>query len=143
MIRTKRIFEHRSPEDGYRILVERVWPKGVRREEGKVDFWMRKLAPSSILTHWFSRTQRWDEFAKLYRNELKKKIEMLKELKQIEREKGVITLLYIINDPERNPAVVLKDVVENLEEFMEETEETIVEEVKEEETEGAEEEGAE
>ncbi|RLG22222.1 DUF488 domain-containing protein [Methanosarcinales archaeon] len=143
MIRTKRIFEHKSPEDGYRILVERNWPKGVRREEGKVDFWMRKLAPSSILTHWFSRTQRWDEFVKLYREELKKKIEMLRELKKLEREKGVITLLYIINNPERNPAVVLKDVVENLDEFMKEGEEASVEETKEGGTEEAEEEGSE
>ena len=130
------MYEHKSPEDGYRILVERTWPRGVRREEGRIDLWMRKLAPSDLLTQWFSHNPKWDEFVKLYKEELNRKVELLKELKMIEKEKGVITLLYTSNDAEHNPAVVLKDMVERLEKEGEGEEEKQKQKEEEGETEG-------
>ncbi len=110
MIRIKRVYELVDADDGLRILVDRLWARGLSKERAKVDCWMREIAPSAALRRWFQHDPaRYAEFAKRYRRELEGNPAMAK-LKELSRTE-VITLLYAARDREYNNAVVLKGVL--------------------------------
>lgn len=110
----KRIYESYSEQDGYRVLVDRLWPRGISKESAKLDLWSKELAPSTELRKWFDHIdERFDEFAKNYKKELEDHHEELEELKEIATKKQVC-LLYGAKNEIHNQAVVLKSVLEDL-----------------------------
>jgi uncharacterized protein YeaO (DUF488 family) len=114
MIRIKRVYELADPNDGTRVLVDRLWPRGVRKEELILDVWYKEAAPSSRLRTWFRHDPaRWDEFRKRYFAELDGNPEAWRSLLELARN-GNITLLYSAKNEEHNNAVVLKDYLESM-----------------------------
>jgi uncharacterized protein YeaO (DUF488 family) len=112
MIRVSRVYETRGKNDGWRVLVDRLWPRGLKKEAARVDEWMKEIAPSNELRKWFGhRPERWPEFQKRYRAELAKKKELLEKLRQLEKKHGMVTLLFGARDEERNQAVVVRDLL--------------------------------
>lgn len=112
-IKIKRIYDDPTDDDGYRILVDRLWPRGVSKEDAKLDDWDKEIAPSDELRKWFDHQEdRFKEFSKRYREELKDKENDLDKLGEI-AEKKTLTLLYAAKDTEINQAVVLKEVLSN------------------------------
>ncbi|QIB66488.1 DUF488 domain-containing protein [Kineobactrum salinum] len=110
-IRLKRIYDPSEDEDGARILVDRVWPRGVRKADVKLDWWARELAPSTELRKWFGHDpERWAEFRNSYRDELAQVPETLSKLLNYCRQ-GPVTLLFGARDREHNQAVVLREVL--------------------------------
>jgi uncharacterized protein YeaO (DUF488 family) len=106
-VRLKRAYEPASPDDGYRVLIDRLWPRGVSRERARLDAWERDLAPSTDLRRWFGHDpERFDEFARRYREELEQHAQLLDALRRRARE-GALTLVYAARDVEHNDAVVL------------------------------------
>jgi uncharacterized protein YeaO (DUF488 family) len=106
-VRIKRVYEARSEQDGRRILVDRLWPRGLTKERAAIDLWLKDIAPSTELRKWFGHdVDRWKEFQKRYRAELKKATSCLAIL-QREVERGPVTLLFGARDEEHNEAVVL------------------------------------
>jgi len=113
MIQTKRVYEKASKEDGYRILVDRLWPRGLTKEKARADLWMKEIAPSDELRQWFHhQEQNWGEFVKKYKAELTKKKDLLSELKKIAKERGTVTLLYGSKDEKQNQAIVLAHMLQ-------------------------------
>ena len=114
-VRLKRVYDEASPEDGTRVLVDRLWPRGLSREAAKVDLWVKNVAPSDKLRHWFNHDpERWPEFRKRYRAEITEKSgdtksEELETLRRLAAGKKPVTLLFAAKDTEHNNAVVLKD----------------------------------
>jgi DNA phosphorothioation-dependent restriction protein DptG len=114
MVKTKRIYDPVSPEDGKRILIDRLWPRGINKEEARIDEWLRDIAPSAELRKWFSHDpEKWQEFKKRYKEELKDKPELVRTLKA-KAKKGTITLLFASKDTEHVNAAVLKEVLDKL-----------------------------
>jgi len=112
MIRVKRVYEDESKDDGYRILVDRLWPRGLTKEKAHVDLWMKEIAPSDALRKWFGHEpEKWPEFDKRYRAELAKKRELFSEIKRLEKEHGKVTLLFGRRDEKQNQAVVLASML--------------------------------
>ena len=112
MVRVKRVYEKAEAKDGWRVLVDRLWPRGMKKEAAKIDLWMRDVAPSDTLRKWFGHdAKKWGDFQKKYRAELKEKAELLAELKKLEKEHGTLTLLFGARDEEHNQAVVLAEVL--------------------------------
>jgi uncharacterized protein YeaO (DUF488 family) len=110
-INIKRIYDEPSDGDGYRILVDRLWPRGVSKKEANLDEWDKEIAPSTELRKWFDhKEERFEEFGHLYREELIAKSEELHRLKTLAK-REVITLLYGAKDPVINHAVVLKELL--------------------------------
>lgn len=94
------------------MLVDRLWPRGLKKEATKADEWMKEIGPSDALRKWFGhKPERWAEFQKRYRAELTKNIGLIGRLRQTEKEHGTVTLLYSAKDEEHNQAVVLRDVL--------------------------------
>lgn len=112
MIKLKRAYEAASRDDGLRILVERLWPRGVTKRKAKIDFWLKELAPSTELREWYRHDPaRWPRFCQRYGAELKARPGILALLRHVTREKRV-TFVYAASDEERNSAVILKDILE-------------------------------
>jgi uncharacterized protein YeaO (DUF488 family) len=110
-VRLKRAYEPPTASDGYRVLVDRLWPRGVRREEARLDEWARELAPSAELRRWFGHDpERFEEFRRRYTDELAGQEEKLRELRRRARE-GALTLVYSARDVEHNDAVVLAEIL--------------------------------
>jgi len=108
-IRIKRVYEAPDKADGTRILVDRLWPRGLTKEKASIDLWLRDLAPSAELRKWFGHDpSRWEEFKERYLRELTGNREQIWLLKQ-EIEKGVVTLVYAAKDQEHNEAVVIQE----------------------------------
>ena len=106
-VHIKRIYEETSDEDGYRVLVDRIWPRGVSKQKAHLDEWLKEIAPSTELRTWFDHAEpRWPEFQKRYRAELAKNPEV-DELRRLMKEHEVVTLLYSARNEEENQAVVL------------------------------------
>jgi uncharacterized protein YeaO (DUF488 family) len=106
-IRVKRIYEAPAPDDGARVLVDRVWPRGVGKEEADLALWLKDVAPSTALRKWFGHDPaRWDEFQARYRRELDADQAAVDELRGLVK-KGRVTLLYGARDTEHNQAVAL------------------------------------
>jgi uncharacterized protein YeaO (DUF488 family) len=112
MIKLKRVYEPAEPDDGMRVLVERLWPRGVRREALHMDAWLKEVAPSGSLRQWFNHDPvRWPEFQKRYAAELDaNRAAWLAILEAAER--GTVTLLFSAHDVEHNNAVALRAYVE-------------------------------
>jgi uncharacterized protein YeaO (DUF488 family) len=109
MIKIKRVYDSPTKEDGYRILIDRLWPRGLTKEKAKIDLWLREIAPSNELRKWFSHdAEKWEEFKNRYEKELANKQELLRKIMQSEKEKGVVTLLYSTKETERNNATALQ-----------------------------------
>lgn len=114
MIKIKRAYSRVDDEDGFRILVDRLWPRGISKEMAKLDLWLKDIAPSSELRKWFAHDpEKWKEFQMKYREELNDKKEILNQIKDIEKEKLTITLVYGAKDEEHNNAVVLRSVLKD------------------------------
>jgi uncharacterized protein YeaO (DUF488 family) len=112
MLRIKRVYEKPAREDGGRVLVDRLWPRGMTKEAAKINLWMKEVAPSDRLRKSFCHdVKKWSDFQKRYRAELKQKEELLAELQKIEKEHGTLTLLFGARDEEHNQAVVLAEVL--------------------------------
>ncbi|MEZ5951954.1 MAG: DUF488 domain-containing protein [Planctomycetaceae bacterium] len=112
MIHLKRVYDEPANQDGLRILVERLWPRGVSKEKAVVDLWLKDLAPSTELRKWFGHdTEKWDEFRKRYWLELSGKGDLLTQLKNRTTE-GDVTFVFAASDVEQNSAVVLKEYLE-------------------------------
>jgi uncharacterized protein YeaO (DUF488 family) len=108
-VRLKRAYEPAVVADGYRVLIDRLWPRGVSREEARLDEWARELAPSAELRRWFAHDPaRFDEFRRRYTEELAAQKSKLRELRRRARE-GTLTLVYAARDTEHNDAVVLAE----------------------------------
>lgn len=106
-VQIKRIYEPAAADDGYRVLVDRLWPRGVSRERARLDEWARTLAPSDTLRKWFGHApERFEEFCSRYRTELAGHGEAIEELRG-RAETGRLTLVYAARDPEHNNAAVL------------------------------------
>jgi uncharacterized protein YeaO (DUF488 family) len=116
LIRIKRVYDQAINDDGFRILVDRLWPRGLSKERAKVDLWLRDVAPSDDLRKRFCHDpKKWVDFKIRYEKELKGKQELLHRIKQVEREKGIVTILYSARDEEHNNAVVLSAILKNIE----------------------------
>ncbi len=111
MIKLKRAYEKPGRQDGERILVERLWPRGVTKLKAKIDLWMKDVAPSAELRRWFGHDpEKWTEFRRRYLKELKDKGDLIKLLKS-KAKSGTITLIYAARDEEHNSALVLKGIL--------------------------------
>jgi uncharacterized protein YeaO (DUF488 family) len=112
MIQTKRAYEKPSKDDGYRVLVDRLWPRGITKEAAKLDLWMKDIAPSDKVRKAFCHeAEKFPAFQKAYRAELAKKKDLVTELRKMEREHGTLTLVYGAKDQEHNQAVVLAELL--------------------------------
>ena len=109
-IAVKRVYDQPSAEDGYRVLVDRLWPRGLSRALAKLDLWLQDIAPTTELRKWYGHEpERWPEFRKRYAEELQGHGALLDLLLDIERHHGRLTLLFAARDRERNEAQVLVD----------------------------------
>ena len=108
-LKIKRIYEPVEKEDGFRILVDRLWPRGLTKEKAAIDLWLKDIAPSTELREWFAHDpEKWKEFQNKYLKELKENKEAVDTLKG-HLKKGTITFLYAAKDEAHNEAQVLKD----------------------------------
>lgn len=112
MIRLKRVYDPPGEEDGFRVLVERLWPRGLSRERARVDLWLKEIAPSSSLRSWYGHdVARWEEFQRRYQAELEHD-PAIQQMQELLREKQVLTFVYAARDVEHNSALVLKAFLE-------------------------------
>jgi uncharacterized protein YeaO (DUF488 family) len=112
MIRLKRIYEPSAKQDGFRILVERLWPRGVSKERASVDLWLKEIAPSDGLRKWFGhKPSRWEPFRERYWEELKRNPDPVEGLGR-RLKKGTVTLVYAARDEAHNGALALKEYLE-------------------------------
>jgi uncharacterized protein YeaO (DUF488 family) len=110
-LRLKRVYEPPASEDGVRVLVDRLWPRGLTKKKAAVDHWMKDVAPSAGLRKWFGHdVDRWSEFKRRYKGELRRRNDLLDEIRKLTRQ-GTVTLLFGARDEEHNDAVVLREVL--------------------------------
>ncbi|MBE9504711.1 MAG: DUF488 family protein [Proteobacteria bacterium] len=113
-IHVKRIYDKLSEEDGSRVLVDRLWPRGLKKEDAHIDLWLKEIAPSTELRKWFDHDpHKWEEFRKRYFSELKNNSETITRLLH-EMNKGELTLLFSARNAEFNNAVALKEYLESI-----------------------------
>lgn len=111
-IAIKRVYEPAASEDGYRVLVDRLWPRGLSKEKARVDLWLPQVAPSTELRKWFNHDpEKWDEFRRRYRAELAGDHTGLDRLREVERSEGTVTLVFGARDERFNQARVLAEVL--------------------------------
>lgn len=112
MIKLKRIYDEYSDSDGMRVLVDRIWPRGVSKEKAHLDYWLKEIAPSDALRNWFHHDPtKWTEFEKKYKEELKEKIDLLEQIRDAEKKHTTVTLLYGAKDTQHNQAVVIAELL--------------------------------
>lgn len=117
-IEVKRIYDESEKNDGFRVLVDRIWPRGVSKKTAKIDYWAKEIAPSTELRKWFGHDQdKWSTFKQKYFEELKENSDQLTALKSAMEKKSTITLVYSANDTDHNNAVALKEYLENFSAF--------------------------
>jgi uncharacterized protein YeaO (DUF488 family) len=110
-VRLKRAYEPPTASDGTRILVDRLWPRGVRKSDAAIDEWIKEIAPSASLRKWFGHDPaRWEEFRRRYATEILDHPEELKRLRELARH-GRITLVYSAHDEAHNDAIVLRELI--------------------------------
>src|SRR5512135_2589208 len=109
MIKIKRIYDQASPEDGKRIYIDRLWPRGRRKEEVKIDEWLKEISPSDALRKWFGHDpSKYAEFKRRYTKELEKHSEILGKISK-EAKRKTVTLLFSARDVEHNNATVMRE----------------------------------
>lgn len=112
MFARKRVYDPPSDDDRYRVLVDRLWPRGMTKERAAVDLWLRDVAPSTELRRWYGHEpDKWLEFRRRYREELASRAAELAKLRELEREHGIVTLLFAARDTGRNEAAVLEELL--------------------------------
>lgn len=112
MIRTKRVYEPPEKADGLRVLVDCLWPRGLKKDQARIDAWLKGLAPSECLRKWFGHEPvKWEEFRRRYRLELENRADELGQIRRWELENEAVTLLFAAKDPQRNNAVVLGEAL--------------------------------
>lgn len=117
-MKLKRIYEKPAPQDGYRVLIDRLWPRGVSKEDAALDEWNKNVSPSTNLRKWFDhQPELFEQFSKKYKEELLQHTDDLEKLKSIS-ETQELTLLYASKDEVNNHSVVLLDVLKNLDAFL-------------------------
>jgi uncharacterized protein YeaO (DUF488 family) len=110
-IRLKRAYEPPAPDDGIRILIDRLWPRGVKKADAAIDEWMKEIAPSTELRKWFGHDpERWQEFRRRYRTEIRQHPDEFDRLRTF-AQRGRLTLVFAAHDEAHNDAVVLKDLL--------------------------------
>lgn len=114
-IQLKRVYDKAASSDGFRILVDRLWPRGIKKENLEYDLWAKEVAPSAELRKWFHEnpTQEWDEFKQKYLVELKSS-QAAKELAETIKKHKTVTLIYALKNTEQNNAIVLKEYLESV-----------------------------
>ena len=113
-IKVKRVYDSPSPEDGYRVLVDRLWPRGLSEESAHVDLWLRDVAPTAELRKWFGHEiGKWPEFRERYAKELAEHGELLDLVCDIEHHRKTVTILFGAKDQEHNQATVLAEVLKH------------------------------
>ncbi len=106
-IQVKRIYESPSAEDGFRILVDRLWPRGIKKDDAKIDLWLKDIAPSDTLRKWFNHVpEKWEEFKERYGQELEENQDLVSQL-SLHVKKGNVTFLYAAKNETHNNAVAL------------------------------------
>ncbi|HWD86854.1 MAG TPA: DUF488 domain-containing protein [Mucilaginibacter sp.] len=111
-VQIKRVYEPYTENDGYRVLVDRLWPRGIAKDKVHIDQWLKEVAPSTGLRQWFHHEElKWHEFELKYRQELKGS-EALKELAALAEKHKTLTLVYSAKDEKNNQAVVLRNLIE-------------------------------
>lgn len=114
MITVARVYDYKPDRGKFTILVDRLWPRGLRKEDLNPNLWLKDIAPSHELRKWFGHEPaRWDQFRERYREELSSSQETLKEIKRLEKEHGEVVLLYGARDPDHNNAVALKEILKS------------------------------
>jgi uncharacterized protein YeaO (DUF488 family) len=111
MIQIKRVYEKPEKTDGFRILVDRLWPRGLTKARAHVDLWLKEIAPSDALRRSFHASDDWPDFEKRYRKELRDKTNLLAEIKKLEKQRRRVTLLFGRNDQRQNQAVILAEIL--------------------------------
>ena len=115
MIRIKRIYDEYSPGDGFRILIDKLWPRGVSKDNAHVDLWFKEIAPTDHLRKWFSHDpKKWEAFKRKYIKELKENKPSLDKIKDLKKEHKNITLIFSAKDEQHNNAVVLLEFLHTL-----------------------------
>jgi uncharacterized protein YeaO (DUF488 family) len=115
MFKIKRVYEEYSSDDGFRILIDRLWPRGVSKAKAHVNLWFKELAPTGNLRKWFSHDpKKWNAFKKKYIKELKENKTSLDKIKNLKKEHKTITLIFSAKDEQHNNAVVLVGVLRTL-----------------------------
>jgi len=110
-VKLKRAYEPPTADDGTRILIDRLWPRGVTKERAAIDQWMKDISPSTELRKWFGHDPaRWDEFRRRYAKEVHQHAELLDQLRSLARE-GPITLVYSARDEKHNDAIELRELI--------------------------------
>jgi uncharacterized protein YeaO (DUF488 family) len=110
-LRLKRVYEPAAREDGVRVLIDRLWPRGLTKEKAAIDHWMKEIAPSAELRKWFGHDpDRWTEFRSRYMDELRQHVALLDQIRDLAKE-GTVTLVFGAHDEEHNDAVVLQEVL--------------------------------
>jgi len=110
-VKLKRAYERPSSADGIRVLVDRLWPRGIKKADANIDHWIKELAPSTELRKWFGHDPtRWQEFRRRYAAELRQHEDQVDRLRDLARA-GLITLVYAAHDEAHNDAVVLRDIL--------------------------------
>jgi uncharacterized protein YeaO (DUF488 family) len=110
-VRIKRAYEAPAPDDGTRVLVDRLWPRGLKKADAGISQWLKEIAPSNELRKWFGHDpERWDEFRRRYKAELAQKRELVGQLRQL-AQRGPLTLVYSAHDQAHNQAVVLRETL--------------------------------
>ena len=112
MVKLKRIYEKYEKSDGYRILIDRLWPRGVSKEKAALDLWFKDIAPSTELRKWFGHDpEKWLAFREKYKAEIEANREVFDEMKRIVKDKKEVTILYGARDEKHNEAVVIKSLL--------------------------------
>jgi uncharacterized protein YeaO (DUF488 family) len=110
MIKLKRVYDPPEKEDGFRVLVERLWPRGMTKEKAKLDEWLKEVAPSVELRKWYGHDiNKWDEFQRRYREELNSHPEAVDELRELMEKHRNVTFIYAAKDEQHNSALLLRD----------------------------------
>lgn len=111
-IHIKRVYEDASKDDGFRVLVDRLWPRGVSKEDAKIDLWLKEIAPSTELRKWFGHDpEKWNEFQRRFKAEIHGNKDAWKQLKDIVNEHSTVTLVFAAKDEEHDNAVVLQEML--------------------------------
>ncbi len=115
MIFIKKAYQSPAEKDGYRILVDRFWPRKVAKDRLKIDLWLQKIAPSQDLRRWYAQEpDKWHEYRKKYKEELKEKKDLLLQIKEMELINKTITLVYSEGNNKSNKALIIKEVLDEL-----------------------------
>lgn len=113
VIRLKRVYEPPSEEDGYRVLVERLWPRGISKEHAKIDLWVKEAGASPELRTWFGHDpKKWEEFRRKYFEEIGKRPLVVNLLKEMIQKREIVTFVFAAHDEQHNNAVALKEFLE-------------------------------